>query len=277
MLDKRTVYLSWAKQGPGDTRHAVVARAELTCSVTGDCALSDLTEIWRQPDVTGDAHYGHRIVFSPDGRFLFISSGERQKGRPAQDRASNLGKIVRLLPDGTPAPGNPFTAEGGMAAQVWSLGHRNPLGLQFDDKGRLWDLEHGPAGGDELNLLEPGKNYGWPVVSNGDDYSGRPIPRHSTRPDFAAPAISWNPVIAPGGFIFYRGDRFPGWHGEAIVAALGIQGLVRVAIDGTEAREVARYDMGRRIRAIAERADGALLVLEDGDGGRLLELLPTQK
>jgi glucose/arabinose dehydrogenase len=164
--------------------------------------------IWRQvPKVTGRGHYSHRIAFAPDGQYLFLSSGERQKFDPAQDLGVNLGKIIRLLPDGSPAPGNRSPTVVAFPRR-WSYGHRNVLGLKFDAQGRLWDLEHGPAGGDELNLLEPGKNYGWPLVSDGDNYDGTPIPRNATRPDLAAPAISWNPVIAPGDFVFYSGKAF---------------------------------------------------------------------
>lgn len=269
-----TIYLSWAEAGSGDTAGAAVARARL---VPGDAPrLENLEVIWRQqPKTTGRGHYGHRIAFSPDGRHLFIASGDRQKMAPAQQMDGNLGKVVRLLPDGRPAPGNPFAAQGGVAAEIWSLGHRNPLGLRFDSRGRLWDIEHGPAGGDELNLVEPGRNYGWPLVSEGDHYGGRPIPRPATRPDLAPAALSWNPVIAPGDFIFCRCDRFPQWRGQALIAALGTQGLVRVAIEGTRAREVERYNLETRIRTIAEREDGALFVLADRQDGRLLRLDPA--
>jgi glucose/arabinose dehydrogenase len=271
-----TVYLSWAEAGPDDTRGAAVGMARLV--LEGAPRLEGLKVIWRQePKVTGEGHYSHRITFSPDGKYLFIASGERQKFTPAQDMATNLGKIVRLLPDGTPAPGNPFAERGGVAAQIWTLGHRNVLGLKFDSGGRLWDLEHGPRGGDELNLVKPGQNYGWPVVSNGDNYDGTPIPRHATRPEFAAPAISWNPVIAPGDFIFYHGTDFPSWRGQAIIAAMQPAGIVRVAIDGDKAREVARYPMAKRIREITEREDGSIWLLEDGKqpgGSRLLRLSP---
>jgi aldose sugar dehydrogenase len=266
------IYLSYAEAGQGDKRGAAVARAKLDLQQPVP-RLTDLGVIWRQsPKVTGEGHYSHRIAFSPDGKFLFISSGDRQKFTPAQDMAQNLGKVIRLLPDGTPAPGNPFAAQSGVAAQVWSLGHRNVLGLKFDAKGRLWDLEHGPAGGDELNLVKPGQNYGWPVVSNGDHYEGKAIPRHATRPEFAAPAISWNPVIAPGDFIFYSGSMFPEWSGQAIIAALGSGGLVRVAIEGDTAREIERVPLGNRIREIVQAEDGAIWVLEDGGNARLLRL-----
>lgn len=269
----RMVYLSWAEAGPGDTRGAAVGRARL---VLGESPrLEGLAVIWRQaPKVTGEGHYSHRIAFSPDGRHLFLSSGDRQKFTPAQDLDTNLGKVLRLLPDGTPAPGNPFAAQGGVAAQIWTHGHRNLLGLAFDQAGNLWDVEHGPAGGDELNRLEPGRNYGWPLVSDGDHYGGTPIPRHAARPDLAAPAISWNPVIGPGNLIFYRGTRFPALHGHALIAGLVSGGLVDVAIDGTRAREVARYPFSTRLRDVVERDDGTIWVLEDGFGARLLRLAP---
>lgn len=274
-----TVYLSWAEAGPGSTRGAALGRAKLI--LEGQPRLEGLQVIWRQSQkVTGGGHYAHRIAFSPDGKYLFVTSGERQKMTPAQDLGSNLGKIVRLLPDGTPAPGNPFAARSGVAAQIWTLGNRNILGLKFDAQGRLWALEHGPRGGDELNLVKPGQNYGWPVVSNGDHYSGEPIPRHRTRPEFAAPAISWNPVIAPGDFIFYRGDVFPAWRGQAIIAAMQPAAIVRVAIDGEKAREVARYPMEHRIREIVEREDGSIWLLEDGEeagASRLLRLESKQE
>jgi aldose sugar dehydrogenase len=273
-LNRRTIYLSWAEKGKGGNG-AAVGRGELVCEEADACALQGLAVIWRQtPKVSGNGHYSHRLLFSPDGKYLFVASGERQKFTPAQDMGSNLGKIVRLLPDGTPAPGNPFAGQGGVAAQVWSLGHRNILGLAWDGTGRLWNLEHGPLGGDELNLVEPGRNYGWPLVSNGDHYDGRKIPRHATRPDLTAPAISWNPVIAPGGMIVYAGDRFAGWNGQVLIAAMGYPGLVRVSLNGATTKEEARYPMDRRIRAIARDRDGSILIAEDGEQGRLLRLVP---
>jgi glucose/arabinose dehydrogenase len=269
------IYLSWAEAGSDGTAGAAVARARL---VRGDAPrLERLEVVWRQtPKVTGRGHYAHRITFSPDGKHMFISSGDRQKMTPAQELTGNLGKILRLLPDGRPAPANPFAAQGGVAAQVWSLGHRNGLGLRFDSRGRLWSLEHGPAGGDELNLIEPGRNYGWPLVSEGNHYDGKRIPRPSTRPDLSPAAITWNPVIAPGDFIFCRCEAFPQWRGHVLIAAMGAQGLVRVAIDGNRAREVERYNLETRVRAIAEREDGAIFVLADREDGRLLQLLPAK-
>jgi glucose/arabinose dehydrogenase len=184
----------------------------------------------------------------------------------------NLGKVLRLEDDGRPAADNPFAAQGGIAAQVWTLGHRNPLGLAFAPDGKLWELEMGPEGGDELNLLERGRNYGWPEVSDGDHYDGRDIPDHSTSSKFETYKVNWTPVIAPGDLMIYTGSQFPQWQGDALIAGLKAEAIVHVDIDGAQAREAARYPMGKRIRAIRQAPDGALLVLEDGPGGRLLRL-----
>lgn len=272
--DNGWVYLSYAEAGDGDTRGAAVARAKLTLDAADGGLLDGLTVIWRQhPKMEGRGHYGHRIAFAPDGH-LFISSGERQHFDPAQDMGSNLGKIVRLNDDGSSPKDNPFSAQGGVAAQVWSLGHRNPLGMAFDRAGRLWNIEMGPKGGDELNLVVRGDNYGYPIVSNGDHYDGKDIPDHATRPEFHAPAVSWTPVISPGGFIIYSGKRFAGWEGNGLIAGLTSKALVRVVFDGTAAREVERYDMGQRIREVEQGPDGTVWLLEDGSAGRLLQLTP---
>lgn len=277
-LHGRVIYLSWAEAGEGETRGAAVGKATLSCLQETQCSLQGLKVIWRQvPKVTGQGHYSHRLAFSPDGKYLFVSSGDRQKLTPAQDLGTNLGKVLRLLPDGSPAPGNPWAGKPAPTSQIWTYGHRNVLGLDFDPEGRLWALEHGPAGGDELNLIAPGRNYGWPLVSNGDHYDGRPIPRHGTRPDFAAPAISWNPVLAPGDFIFYTGDKFADWKGQALITGLVEQGIVRVKIDGDRAAEEARYPFDKRIREIEQASDGTIWLLEDGeqsDSGHLLKLTP---
>jgi glucose/arabinose dehydrogenase len=274
-LGTRTIYLSWVEAGANNTRGAVVGRGKLVCEEADACRIDGLSVIWRQqPKVTGRGHFSHRIAFSPDEQYLFVSSGERQKGAPAQDLSTNLGKTLRLTLDGKPAPGNPFSGRGSPADQVWSYGHRNLLGLQFDASGQLWDLEHGPAGGDELNRVVRGDNYGWPIVSNGENYDGTPIPDHATHPEFHAPAMSWNPVIAPGDFTFYSGKLWPEWKGNAVIGGMKPTVLVRVAIDGEKAREVARYPMDKRIREVVEGPDGALWLLEDGKGGRLLELRP---
>ncbi len=257
------VYLSWVEAGDNDTRGAAAGRARLAL---GDAPrLEGLDVFWRQqPKVSGRGHYSHRFAFSANGSELYIASGDRQKMIPAQDPASDLGKIFRF------GVGNPDRVTD--ARDPVSMGHRNILGLKFDAEGRLWDLEHGPAGGDELNLVKPGQNYGWPLVSQGNHYGGQSIPRHPTRPEFAGPAISWNPVIAPGDFIFYSGKMWPEWKGQVLIASLGTGGLVRVKIAGETASEEARYPLDNRIRSIAEAPDGSLLVLEDGEGGRLLRL-----
>ena len=275
-LGRRTIYLSWAEAGDGDTRGAAVGRGTLNCAAADACTVEGLKVIWRQtPKVTGRGHYSHRIAFSPDGRYLFIASGERQKGAPAQDITNNLGSIVRLNLDGSAAAGNPFADRGGVTAQIWSYGHRNILGLHFDAQGRLWDLEHGPKGGDELNLVKPGQNYGWPLVSDGDDYDGTPIPDNDTRPDLAGPAITWNPVIAPGDYVFMDSTLFPDWTGQALIAGLKTEALIRVGIAGEGATERARYPMGARIRDIAQAPDGAIWIVEDGKGAKLRRLTPA--
>ena len=268
--DNGLVYLSFVEAGEGDTRGAAVARARLVLEGAGG-HLENLQVIWRQvPKVSGTGHYGHRIAFDQEGK-LWISSGERQKFDPAQDMATNLGKILRLNDDGSVPADNPFAAQGGVAAQVWTLGHRNPLGLAFDPQGRPWVIEMGPQGGDELNLILRGRNYGWPKVSNGDNYDGSVIPDHDTAPQFEAPKISWTPVIAPAGLIFYDGAEFPAWKGNALAPGLRSQAIVRIAIEGDQAREVERYAMEKRMRALVQGPKGELWALEDGHGARLLK------
>ena len=268
------IYISYVEAGDGNTRGAAVARGVLEMGGAGG-TLSGLEVIWRQqPKVTGRGHYGHRLLFDDDGH-LFISSGDRQKFDPAQDMDGNLGKIVRLNDDGSVPKDNPYYDDGGVTAQIWSLGHRNPLGIAFDLDGRLWNHEMGPKGGDELNLVVRGENYGYPIVSNGDHYSGKEIPDHDTRPEFAAPVVWWTPVISPGGFMVYDGDLFADWHGNGFIAGLSSKSLVRIEFDGESAREAERFDMGKRMRAVAQGPDGAIWMLEDKQGGRLLRLTPS--
>jgi glucose/arabinose dehydrogenase len=252
-----------------------VGRGKLVCPVFGKCEVSGFEVIWRQtPKVTGRGHYSHRLSFSPDGQYLYVGSGERQKMQPSQDIGTTLGKIVRLNLDGTPAAGNPLAAQGGVTAEIWSYGHRNILGLDWDTEGRLWEVENGPAGGDELNLVKPGANYGWPVRSNGDHYNGDPIPDHSADDGFAQPAMSWTPVIAPGAMLFYTGEMFAAWKGHALITGMGSQALVDVVIEGESAREAARYEFDNRLRAMAQGPDGALWIAEDGKGAKLMKLTP---
>ena len=196
---------------------------------------------------------------------------------------SNLGKIIRLNDDGSLPTDNPFPSSNPVTSEIWSLGHRNPLGLSFDKTGRLWEVEMGPRGGDELNLVRRGANYGYPIVSNGDHYTGDPIPDHDTRHDFYPPVITWTPVISPSSMIFYEGDEFKDWRGNALIGSLSAKGVVRVKFNGDRAEEIERFEMETRIRAIGESADGAIWLLEDGrpirkeksygqGGGRLLKL-----
>jgi glucose/arabinose dehydrogenase len=269
--ENNLVYISYAESGSGGSG-AAVARAKLVLNTSGGGALQNLEVIWRQSQkLSGNGHYAHRILFDANST-MWISSGDRQAMDPAQSMTSNLGKILRLDDDGTVPAGNPFTGTPG--SQVWALGVRNPLGIDFDEQGRLWEVEMGPMGGDELNLIERGLNYGWPIVSQGNHYDGRPIPNHDTRSEFAAPKAFWNPVISPSSLIIYKGDLFSSWKGNAIISALGAQGLVRVEITGNTAREAQRISLGRRIRCVRQGRDGALWVLEDGAGGRLLKLTP---
>lgn len=268
------VYLSYAEAGPSSTRGAAVARATLTLSGNGG-SLSGLQVIWRQmPKVTGEAHYGHRIAIDAANK-LWISSGDRQKFDPAQDMQSTMGKIIRLNEDGSVPADNPFAGQPGVTAQIWSLGHRNPLGLAFDRNGSLWEHEMGPEGGDELNLIDRGSNYGWPIVSNGQNYGGGDIPDHDTRPEFNAPETWWTPVIAPAGFIIYTGTLFPTFRGQGFIGGLASQALIRVVLYGGRAHEAARYPMGKRIREVEQRSDGTIWVLEDGANARLLMLTPA--
>jgi glucose/arabinose dehydrogenase len=268
------VYLSYAEPGPGDASAGAVARATLVID-NGTARLDNLQVIWRQQPRMDGGQYGLRIAFGPD-HLLYVSSGERQHFDPAQDMSGNLGKIVRLNEDGTPAAGNPFAARGGVAAQIWSLGHRNPLGLAFAPDGNLWEDEMGPRGGDEVNLIRPGTNYGWPRVSNGSHYDGRDIPDHRPGDGFEAPKVWWNPSISPSSLIIYTGAMFPEWRGDALIGALSGQAFIHVRVRGANAEKADQWDMGARIREVEQGPDGSVYLLEDGPGGQLLRLTPRR-
>ena len=266
----RHVYLSWAEAGDGGSG-AAVARATLAAD-GGEARLDDLTVIWQQqPKVSGNGHYGHRLAFSPDGEHLFVSSAERQKMEPAQDLQSHLGKIIRLDPDGSAAADNPFADRGEVAADVWSYGHRNPLGLAFDPDGNLWNSEMGPQGGDELNLVREGANYGWPEASNGSHYGGADIPDHAAGDGFEAPKASWNPSISPGSLMIYTGSMFPQWQGDAFLGALSGEALLRVDLDGTNAAEGDTWELNHRVREVEQAPDGSIWLLTDE--GQVLRLV----
>ena len=268
----RSVYITYVAPGK-DGSALTLARATLK-EADGKAALNDLKVLWTQRPGGGRGQPGGIIAFAPDGKHLFLSSGDRMLPETAQDPEQTMGKVLRLTLDGKAAPDNSDFAKGGVRAETWTLGHRNPYGLAFAPDGKLWLHEMGPRGGDELNLIEPGKNYGWPEVSNGDNYSGTPIPRHATRPEFAAPPLYWNPVIAPAGMAFYEGKLFPAWKGSALIGGLAATALIRVSFDGGQPDEADRWDMEARIRDVAVAPDGAVWVIEDDSPGRLLRLVP---
>jgi len=265
------IYLSYAEQGQGGYG-AVVIRGKLDLKQSTP-QLTQIEKIWTQVPKfsSGQGHYGHRIVFGSDGK-LWISSGERQQFDPAQDMKSNAGKIIRLNDDGSIPADNPFMNQGKIAQQVWSLGHRNPLGMAFDPKGQLWVIEMGPKGGDELNKIIKAKNYGYPLVSNGDHYDGKSIPDHSTRPEFEAPVLDWTPVISPSDLNFYTGKMFPQWQNKAIATGLSSKAIIIIDTMQHPAKEVQRLDMKARIRGAVQAQDGGIWVIEDGPQARLLKL-----
>ena len=300
----RNVYLTYAEPGDGGSGLAL-ARAKLG-QANGKASLDGLQVLWRQMPKGKGGQFGAAIAFSPDGKFLFLTVGDRQRFTPAQDPDQELGKILRLTLDGKPAPGNPQAGKTGAAsvplidpprntemaktaavvstykfegpnlapAETWTTGHRTPYGLAFAPDGRLWELEHGPRGGDELNLIEAGKNYGWPLVSYATNYDGVAIPSPDTRPDLAKPVIYWNPVIAPGNFTFYNGALFPAWKGSALIGGMASQTLSRVVVNGATATPAERWSVGHRIRDVAVAPDGAVWLIEDSANGGLFRVTP---
>ena len=273
----KLIYFSYIDSDSKSPKYkgAVVARGILHISESP--RLNDIETIWTQtPKVKGTGHFSHRIAFGPIGSRqegkLFITSGDRQVRVPAQDFGSALGKIIRLNEDGSVPVDNPFQDEGELARSFWTLGHRNALGISFDEEGRLWSHEMGPRHGDELNLIKSGKNYGWPLVSEGNHYDGLVIPNHDTRVDFEAPIIFWLPTIAPSGLIFYSGDLFDEWKGNALVGGLKSRALIRIEIEGSTATEVERFEWGSRVREVEQGPDGSIWILEDAPKGRLIQL-----
>lgn len=248
-------------------RGGAVARAKLTGN-----RLGELQVIWRQvPKTIGRGHFGHRLLFGPDAK-LYITSGDRMRFDPAQSALSNLGKVVRISGDGSIPVDNPLNARPNSRGDIFSLGHRNMLASVFDGGGRLWVFEMGPLGGDEMNLVQAGKNYGWPLVSNGDNYAGAMIPDHPMKPEFQAPVRTWTPVISPSGALHYTGAMFPAWRGSIILGGLSSQSLIRLAMDGERVGMEERIFMGRRMRDVIQLSDGSLLAIVDDRRGDLLRV-----
>jgi glucose/arabinose dehydrogenase len=271
--ENQRIFFSYSEPGPGGTAGTSVARARLT-----DQGLQDLRVIYRQePKVTGGGHFGSRLVFSREG-LLFITQGDRFSYREqAQNLDVLIGKIVRVTRDGEVPRDNPFVGRAGARPEIWSYGHRNVQAAALDPAtGQLWTVEHGAAGGDELNHPEAGKNYGWPVITYGRDYNGRSIGEGASKEGMEQPVYYWDPVIAPSGMIFYSGDKFPGWRGNILIGGLASQALVRLVLrDGRVTQEI-RYlgELGQRIRDVQEGSDGFLYVVTDEDPGALLRLRP---
>ncbi len=300
------IYLTYSEPGEPSGSSLALARARLVTQDT-TASLEGLKVIWRDGARGRGGQFGAAVAFSPDKRYLFLTVGERQRMTPAQDPNSPLGKILRLTLDGKPAPGNPQAGKTGSPtldiinpprntelaktaavqytytfpgpnltpSETWTTGHRTPYGLAFAPDGRLWELEHGPRGGDELNLIEPGKNYGWPLVSYGTDYDGTPIPSPDTRSDLTKPVIYWTPVIAPGSLTFYNGDMFPQWKGSAFIGGLMTKSLSRITFDGKGgATPAERWDVGHQIRDVAVGPDGAIWMIENANPGGLFRVTP---
>jgi len=301
----QSIYLTYSEPGDGGSSLAL-ARARLVIDKEG-ARLEGLKVIWHDGERGKGGQFGAAVAFAPDGKSLFLTSGDRQRMTPAQDPNQPLGKILHLTLDGKPAPGNPMAGKTGAAtvnvidppkdteeaktapvirtytfpgrnltpAETWTMGHRTPYGLAFAPDGRLWELEHGPKGGDELNLIQPGKNYGWPLASYATNYNGVPIPSPDTRSDLTKPVIYWTPVIAPGNLIFYKGKMFPAWQGSALISGLVTKSLSRITFDGKGgATPAERWDVGHRIRDVEVAPDGALWMLEDANPGALWRVTP---
>lgn len=300
------VYLTYSEPSRNGGSGLALARAKLVRDASG-ARLDSLEVLWHDPAGGEGGQFGAIIVLAPDGQSLFLTSGERQRFTPAQDPSQPIGKILHLTLDGKPAPGNPHPGKTGATtvtitdpptdteaargaagravewpgsnltpAETWTLGHRNPYGLAFAADGRLWETEMGPRGGDELNLILPGKNYGWPLVSEGRNYDGVPIPKHSSRPDIERPKLYWIPSVSPTSLLIYSGKIFPQWKGDGLIGTLSGNALIHVRIRGDQAAKVEQWDMGHRIRFVGEGPDGAIYLLEDGEGARMLKLMPNQ-
>jgi glucose/arabinose dehydrogenase len=304
----QSIYLTYAEPGNYGGGLAL-ARGKLVITETG-AQLDNFEVLWRQLPTGKGGQEGAQVAFSPDGQYLFLTVGERQRFTPAQDPNQTLGKILRLTLDGKPAPGNPNAGKTGAAtvplidpprdteaamsakpvstytfkgpnlapSEIWASGVRTPYGLAFSPTGELWEVEHGPRGGDELNLIEKGKNYGWPLVSYGMNYNGTPIPSHDSTDKFTKPVLYWVPVIAPGNLMFYTSDKtFPQWKGSGFISGLGSASLSRIVFDGKGGAKLAeRWTIGKRVRDIEQAPDGSLWMLEDANPGALIHATPLK-
>ena len=302
----QSIYLTYSE--PGDYGGGLVlARAKLNLTATA-ARLQNLQVLWRQLPKGKGGQEGGQVAFAPDGESLFLTVGDRQRFTPAQDPNQPEGKILHLTLDGKPSQDNPNFGKTGAAtiplidpptdtetaktakvvstytfsgsnmtpAETWASGFRTPYGLAFSPTGELWELEHGPRGGDELNHVEKGKNYGWPLVSFANNYNGVAIPRPDSRPDLAMPSIYWTPVIAPGNLMFYTGTKvFPQWNGSGLISGMGTMSLSRITFDGHGgAKPAERWSVGKRIRDVEEAPDGSLWMLEDANPGALMHVMP---
>jgi glucose/arabinose dehydrogenase len=297
-------------RGFGPQRASALALARATLQLgNGTASLQNLQVLWRDAPAGQGGQFGAAVAFSPDGQYLFLAVGDRQRMAPAQDPNTEVGKILRLTLDGKPAPGNPNAGKTGAStrplinpprntevaktapvvstytltgpnlapSETWTSGHRTPYGLAFAPDGRLWEVEHGPRGGDELNLIEPGKNYGWPLVSYATNYDGVPIPSPDTRSDLQKPVIYWTPIIAPGNLMFYKGAMFPQWNGNGFVSGIATRTINRIVFDGKGgATPAERWDVGHQVRDIEVAPDGALWFVENANPGGLYRLTPKQ-
>jgi glucose/arabinose dehydrogenase len=307
----QSIYLTYAEPNEDKSGSSLaLARAKLVIggsAASPKASLEGLQVLWRDMPKGRGGQFGAQIAFSPDSRYLYLTVGDRQRMTPAQDPNQPLGKILRLTLDGKPAPGNPMAGKTGAASvnlinpprdtelaktapvvstytfegpnlapsATWTTGHRTPYGLAFAPDGRLWEVEHGPRGGDELNLIEPGKNYGWPLVSYATNYNRVPIPSPETRPDLTKPVIYWTPIIGPGNLMFYSGAMFPQWKGSALIGGMETQTLNRITFDGKGGATAAeRWSVGHRIRDVEVGPDGALWMLEDDKAGGLFRVTP---
>jgi glucose/arabinose dehydrogenase len=304
----QNIYLTYSE--PGDYGGGLaLARAKLNLTATAaSFARGSFQVLWHQMPKGKGGQEGGAVAFSQDGQYLFLTVGDRQRFTPAQDPDQPVGKILRLTLDGKPAPGNPWEGKTGAStislidpptntetaktakpvstytfptpnltpAETWTMGHRTPYGLAMSPTGELWEVEHGPQGGDELNLIEKGKNYGWPLVEYAPNYGGQVlIPHPDTRPDLAKPAIYWTPVVAPGNLMFYTGSAFPAWKGNGIITGMGTQSLNRIIFDGKGGATVAeRWRVNKRVRDVAQAPDGTLWIIEDANPGALIHITP---